>query len=103
MKGNKRQYRSRIQIAADILEIARNGARKTRIMYMGNLSFDLLQKYLDMLVKFGLVEVHGGAEKSYLATDKGRRFLDDFYELRRHLEMVKTKTRALEESLTARA
>jgi predicted transcriptional regulator len=45
-----------MEIAAGILEIARNGSRKTRIMYLGNLSFDLLQKYLDMLVKLDLLE-----------------------------------------------
>jgi predicted transcriptional regulator len=57
--NSKRQYRSRIQIAADILEIAKAGSRKTKIMYLGNLSFDLLQKYLEMLVDFDLLEVHG--------------------------------------------
>ena len=61
MATARRQYRSRIQIAADILEIAKDGSRKTKIMYQGNLSFDLLQKYLDMLVNFGLMEVGGGA------------------------------------------
>ena len=81
MVNGKRQYRSRIQITADILEIAKTGSRKTKIMYLGNLSFDLLQKYLDMLVRFGLLEIHGGPEKNYVATDKGRRFLEDYHEL----------------------
>jgi predicted transcriptional regulator len=99
VKNNRRQYRSRIEIAADILEIAKNGARKTRIMYMGNLSFDLLQKYLDLLVKLRLVEIRGGPEKSYVATEKGRRFLEDFYELQQHSEIVKAKKHALEDSL----
>jgi len=95
----KRQYRSRIQIAADILEIAKPGSRKTRIMYQGNLSFDLLQKYLGMLVDLGLIEVRDSPEKSYVATEKGRRFLDDFYELQKHAEVVSTKKRLLERSL----
>ena len=103
MRENKRQYRSRIQIAADIIEIAKNGARKTRIMYLGNLSFDLLQKYLNLLVKLGLVEIRRGPEKSYTATEKGRRFLEDFYELQEHSEIVKAKKRALEDSLAATA
>ena len=103
MITHKRQYRSRIQIAADILEIARSGSRKTRIMYQGNLSFDLLQKYLDMLVRFGLLEIHGGPEKNYVATEKGRRFLEDYHELQKYSEIVKTKKHALEESLALRA
>jgi predicted transcriptional regulator len=97
----RRQYRSRIQIAADILEIAKDGSRKTRIMYQGNLSFDLLQKYLDMLVNFGLLEVRGGAEKSYIATEKGRRFLEDYRELQKYSEMVEVKRHSLESSLPA--
>lgn len=96
---SKRQYRSRIQIAADILEIAKEGSRKTRIMYLCNLSFDLLQKYLEMLVNFDLIEVSGGSERSYVATDKGRRFLNDYYELQKYSEMVDSKRRALESSL----
>lgn len=100
---HKRQYRSRIQIAADILEIAKTGSRKTKIMYLGNLSFDLLQKYLDILVKLDLLEVHGGAEKSYVATEKGQRFLEDYRELRKYSEMADSKKRALETSLAVKA
>lgn len=96
MPPNKRRYRSRIQIAASILEIARNGSRKTRIMYLGNLSFDLLQKYLDLLVRIGLIEVQDGDERTYVATEKGRRFLEDYYELQKHAEMADAKRRVLE-------
>jgi predicted transcriptional regulator len=95
----RRPYRNRMEIAAGILEIARNGSRKTRIMYLGNLSFDLLQKYLDMLVKLGLLESRTGKEKTYVATEKGRRFLEDFSELQKHTEVVESKKRALERTL----
>lgn len=97
--NSRRQYRKRVQIAADIIEIAKQGSRKTRIMYLGNLSFDLLQKYLDMLVNYDLLEVRGGPEKSYVATEKGRRFLEDYQELRKYSEMVESKKRALQASL----
>ena len=99
----KRQYRSKIQIAADILEVAKDGSRKTRIMYLGNLSFDLLEKYLDLLVNFGLLEfqIGGQREKTYVATEKGRRFLDDFRELQEHSRMAEAKKRVLEASLTS--
>jgi len=89
-----------MEIAAGILEIAKNGSRKTRIMYLGNLSFDLLQKYLDMLVKLGLLEIRTGGERVYVATEKGRAFLEDFNELQKHAEVVETKKRALETCLT---
>lgn len=99
MASNKRQYRSRIQITANILEIAKTGSRKTRIMYLGNLSFDLLQKYLEMLVHYGLLEVRGSSEKSYLATEKGKQFLQDYYELQKYSEIASSKKRALESTL----
>lgn len=94
----RRQYRNRIQIAASILEIARNGSRKTRIMYLGNLSFDLLQKYLDLLIDYGLIEVHDGQDKTYVATEKGRHFLQEFHELEKYAEVVEEKRRVLETS-----
>jgi predicted transcriptional regulator len=97
--NGKRQYRSRIQIAANILEIAKEGSRKTKIMYLGNLSFDLLQKYLEMLVKYNLLEVQGGTEKSYIATEKGKQFLEDYYELQKYSEIASSKKRALESTL----
>ena len=103
MAIGKRQYRSRIQIAADILQIAKAGSRKTKIMYLGNLSFDLLQKYLEMLVNYNLLEVHGGADKSYIATEKGKQFLEEYYELQKYSEIVDSKKRALEASMALKA
>jgi predicted transcriptional regulator len=92
-----------MEIAAGILEIAKNGSRKTRIMYLGNLSFDLLQKYLDMLVNLGLLEIKSGEERVYVATEKGHAFLEDFNELQKHAEVVETKKRVLEISLSVKA
>jgi len=97
--NGKRQYRSRIQIAADILEIAKKGSRRTKIMYQGNLSFDLLQKYLNVLVDSDLLELLGGPAKVYIATEKGRQFLEDYYELQKYSEMADSKKRALESTL----
>ncbi len=99
-KEKRRPYRNRMEIAAGILQIAKNGSRKTRIMYLGNLSFDLLQKYLDMLVNLGLLTVRNGEEKIYLATDKGHEFLEDFNELQKHAEIAEAKRRTLEKSLS---
>ena len=92
-----------MQIAADILEIAKAGSRKTKIMYLGNLSFDLLQKYLEMLVNYDLLEVHGGPDKSYIATEKGKQFLEDYYELQKYSQIVDSKKRALEASMALKA
>jgi predicted transcriptional regulator len=97
----RRQYRGRIEITANILEIAREGSRKTRIMYQGNLSFDLVQKYLKQLEQLGLIHVKDtrNGEKIFLATEKGKEFLTDFYELQKHAEIANSKKRTLETAL----
>lgn len=101
----KRQYRDRIEITANILEIAKDGSRKTRIMYLGNLSFDLLQKYLSQLEQQELVEVKDapGGERMYYITSKGEHFLSDFHELQKHSAIVENKKQVLEDALSTRA
>jgi len=98
---HKRQYRDRIEITANILEIARDGSRKTRIMYLGNLSFDLVQKYLTQLEQLNLVEVKDAptGERMYYVTPKGERFLADFRELQKHAEIADNKKQVLEDAL----
>ena len=70
-------------------------------MYLGNLSFELLEKYLDMLANYGLIERRDGDGTTYVATEKGRKFLEDFNELQKHTEIAETKKRSLEESLAS--
>jgi predicted transcriptional regulator len=49
------------------------------------------------------LEVGGGAEKNYVATEKGQRFLEDYRELQKYSEMAESKKRALETSLAIKA
>ena len=74
------KYRSRMDIAADILEIAQGGAIKTRIMYRAFLSFPQLKEYLELLTDQGLLE-HVKEEKVYSTTEKGKRFLKMYAEV----------------------
>jgi predicted transcriptional regulator len=67
--------RDRLSIIAAILETADSGANKTRIMFGANLSFKLLEKYLDLVVGAGFVQVH---DSVYLLTDAGRDFLQQY-------------------------
>ena len=99
-KGS-RQYRSRLEITANILEIAKQGSRKTRIMYLGNLSFDLIQKYLKQLEELELLQVKNTADgaRVYHITPKGQAFLTDFQELRKHTEIADNKKAVLEKAL----
>jgi predicted transcriptional regulator len=65
-----------LQILAEILRIARAGARKTRIMYQANLSFAMLNKYLGYALETELVACPDG--ECYVATSKGREFMEKY-------------------------
>lgn len=69
------KYRRRFQIIADIISVAENGAKKTRIMYFANLSYKLLTKYLEDTVKVGFIQAD---DSGYKTTGKGRLFLEKY-------------------------
>jgi predicted transcriptional regulator len=71
------KYRNRVEIVADILNIVENGARKTQIMYKGNLSYKLLTRYLGEVIGAGLV-CAGERTGLYQLTEKGKMFLKHF-------------------------
>lgn len=67
------KYRDKLRIVADILSIADDRAKKTRIMYQANLSYRLLCRYLDQVVDAELVKLEDSDR--YVLTAKGREFL----------------------------
>ncbi|MCW3977750.1 MAG: winged helix-turn-helix domain-containing protein [Candidatus Bathyarchaeota archaeon] len=94
------KYRKKLQIIADILEISRNGTRKTRIMYQANLSYKLLCSYLVKVLEAGLVA--GDDDDCYVLTPKGEKFLNEYKKysrlcrrLENQLELIKSEKRAL--------
>jgi len=66
------KYRDRLCIVAAVLQAANSGSTKTKIMFTANLSFRLLEKYLDIAVSAGFVEVN---DSVYLLTESGHEFL----------------------------
>ena len=74
------KYRSRPDIAADILRIAQDGSIKTRIMYTAFLSFPQLKEYLALLIDAGLLD-YLKEEKKYYTTKKGIQFLKMYAEV----------------------
>jgi len=74
---NSSKYRNKLQIIADILYIAGKGAKKTRIMYQANLSYDLLKRYLAETLEAGLISIDKG-ERLYVVTRKGEEFLEKY-------------------------
>ncbi len=68
------KYRDRLQIIANILNIASRRAKKTQIMYQANLSYKLLCRYLDEVTDAGLVNFEN--KQCYVLTAKGKEFLE---------------------------
>jgi len=63
--------RSFLEIIAEILRVAKNGAKKTRIMYSCNLSFHMTGNLLTYLLEADLLRIGG----SFHTTEKGLQFL----------------------------
>jgi len=96
---NARKNRNKFQITQAILEVARDGAGKTRIMYRANLSFKLLEDYLGALVRSGLIKVKEGERKMYLTSERGMQFLREFEDLERHAALAIAKRDSLAKML----
>ena len=70
------RYRRRFEIIGDILSVAeKNSVKKTRIMYVANLSHRLLEKYLREAVGLGFLAVN---DDGYQITEKGKFFLEKY-------------------------
>ncbi|MBT8172278.1 winged helix-turn-helix domain-containing protein [Candidatus Bathyarchaeota archaeon] len=87
------KHRNKLKIIVDILSIVRNGAKKTHIMYQGNLSFTLLSRYLNEVLTSGLVYQ---SDNKYLLTDAGSRFLDLFSDYKVNCDKVNLYTDRVE-------
>lgn len=68
MAERTRRRRVRHDIIMEILKSAKNGAKKTSIMYKANLSFTQLELYLNALKKAGFITEETGIWKT---TEKG--------------------------------
>jgi predicted transcriptional regulator len=67
--------RDRVSIIAAILESANGGSSKTHIMFGANLSFSLLEKYLDVALDSGFIRLE---DSKYHLTECGREYLKDY-------------------------
>ena len=69
--------RNHFRIIAEILETAKDGAKKTHIMYGCNLSYCQTKKLLSHLLETGLLAVGS----SYHTAEKGLQFLEAYQTL----------------------
>ena len=83
IEGLERHFRrSRFDIIAEMLSLAKNGAVKTTLVYRANLNFNLVNRYLNKLLKEGLVSIDNGSEMRYKITKKGIEFLNAYENLK---------------------
>ena len=75
-------YRDRLDIIADILQVASHEAKKTQIMYQANLSYRVLQRYLNEVTDASLLQFMD-ENQSYLITSKGQDYLSAYKEYSR--------------------
>ncbi len=84
--------RSEIEIIGEILDLSKEGAKKTEILYQNNMSFLQLQHYLSFLLEKNIVEENniisdnGRSIKIYVTTEKGNNLLEKINNLYTYFE-----------------
>ena len=70
--------RSRNEIFVDILEVAKNGAKKSHIVYRANLNFEIVKDYLNALRNSDLIEFAESRQQVFRTTEKGTEYIKHF-------------------------
>jgi predicted transcriptional regulator len=74
--------RSEFEIIGKLLDLSKDGAKKTELLYQANLSYTQLKSYLSFLIDKGIIEMvsvknNGNNGTMYILTEKGVEFLTD--------------------------
>jgi predicted transcriptional regulator len=80
----KFKNRNRMEIVANLLDIAKTATLKTHLMYKANLSYVMVNDYLDYLVDAGLIVERSEREtnaKLFETTEKGLKYLEIYASL----------------------
>lgn len=80
--------RSEFEIVSEILTLAKNGTKKTRILYQTNLSYTQLQNYLNHLLETEMLRIENSkTSKTYFTTDKGKEIADSINKTLKELKI----------------
>ena len=88
--------RKRHEIVADVLIAAINGSKKTNIMYSGKLSFKLLNFYLKITTKCGLLTLDP-LSRFYFTTNKGKEYLKIYADYKKNRQVLNNKSLEVKE------
>ncbi|MGI0049030.1 MAG: winged helix-turn-helix domain-containing protein [Nitrososphaera sp.] len=75
------KHRTRYDIVAIILRTSLNGAKRTKIMYSTQLSYNKLMELLSFTIKKGMLE-YDEKERLYRTTTKGKAYLGNYDKIR---------------------
>jgi predicted transcriptional regulator len=78
------RYRNRIDIIAELLNVACGGTTKTKMMYKVMLSYGQLKEYLQILTENDLI-VYDNANQRFSTTHKGFEFVKRYEDLSRFI------------------
>lgn len=70
--------RNKLDIVAEILDLAVDGIKRTGVVYLTNINFTMLRKYEKILIEKGFIEKLDGL---LYTTDDGIKFLQKYREL----------------------
>ncbi len=81
--------RSEFEIVSEILMLAKNGTKKTRILYQTNLSYTQLQNYLKHLLETDMLRIENSkATNTYFTTKKGIEVAENINKTLKELKIV---------------
>lgn len=90
------ERRDRLNIFAEIMEVAKVKQLKTRIMYSVNLSFSQINEYLSFLTQMGFLRVRvENRKKFYETTAKGNIYIENYNEMANLLSPQELKAEIL--------
>ncbi len=76
------ERRDRLNIMAEILDVATESKLKTQIMYMVNLSFSQVKEYILFLTERGFLRVRvQNGKKIYETTLKGKLYIENYMKM----------------------
>jgi predicted transcriptional regulator len=83
------RYRNRIDIIAELLNVACGGTTKTKMMYKVMLSYGQLKEYLQILTENDLI-VYDNANQRFSTTHKGFEFVKRYEDLSKFIHPIAT-------------
>ena len=92
--------RHKLDVIFEVLSLAQDGVKRTRLVNLTNINFSMLGRYLSVLFRMGLIEDKG---RMLVTTPRGVRFVEEYDEFRSkwnfYEEFDRSKQRREEEAV----